>query len=395
MQESTLAGLRVLDLTRVVAGPFATRVLADFGAEVIKIQSKKIALKIESDTSPFFSAWNRNKRSITLDMNRSEARQLFLRLIEVSDVVVENFSPRVMSNWQLDYDNLRKVNQKLVMLSMSGMGQSGPWKDYVAFGPTVQSLAGLTCLTSYAEGAPMGLGYAYADIVSGLYGAILVLAALQHRNRTDQGQYIDLSEYEAICTTIGPTLMDALENRKEISPRGNMDSYIRAAPYGCYRCLGHDRWCVIAVFNESEWHAFCGVLGNPDWAKDEKYATLQNRLESMQDLDTHIGAWLAKRTAESAVELLQQAGVPAAVVQNAEDLVNDPQLSADGFFQSLSHPVLGETRIDTYPMKFRNCQKACWKASPLLGEANDYVFGEILGLDRTTIQSYIREGIIS
>jgi crotonobetainyl-CoA:carnitine CoA-transferase CaiB-like acyl-CoA transferase len=395
MRTGILEGLRVLDFTRVVAGPFTTRVLGDFGAEVIKIQSKKIAVGIESDSSPYFSAWNRNKKSITLDMNRSEARELFLGLAESSDVVVENFSPRVMSNWQLDYDKLRQVNERLIMLSMSGMGQSGPWKDYVAFGPTVQSLAGLTYLTSYSEDAPIGLGYAYADIVSGLYGSILILAALQFRDQTDQGQYIDLSEYEAICTTMGPALMDAFVNQKEISPKGNADDYIQAAPYGCYRCLGYDKWCVIAVFTEAEWQAFRSVLGNPAWATDDNFSTLQKRLQNVMDLDSHVADWMAKQTAERVAERLQEAGVPAALVENAEELAEDPQLLSNDFFDSLSHPVLGDIRIDTYPMKFRNYQKTSWKASPLLGEANEYVFGEILGMDHTTIQSYIQKGIIS
>jgi crotonobetainyl-CoA:carnitine CoA-transferase CaiB-like acyl-CoA transferase len=175
--EGILQGVRILDLTRIVAGPYTTRILADFGAEVIKIQSAKMAKGIESNTTPYFCAWNRNKRSITLDMDHREARELFLNLVKISDIVVENFSPRVMVNWELNYDNLQKSNGKLIMLSMSGMGQTGPWKDFVAYGPTVQSLGGLTYLTAYASDSPMGFGYAYADMVSGLYGAISILAA--------------------------------------------------------------------------------------------------------------------------------------------------------------------------------------------------------------------------
>jgi len=183
MQPTILKGLRVLDLTRIVAGPYTTRLLADFGAEVIKVQSAKMATGIESNTTPYFGAWNRNKRSITLDMDYREARQILLELVRISDIVVENFSPRVMSNWDLDYATLQKSNAELIMLSMSGTGQNGPWKDFVAYGPTVQSLGGLTYLTSYSQDAPMGLGYAYADMVAGLYGAILILAALEDRDR--------------------------------------------------------------------------------------------------------------------------------------------------------------------------------------------------------------------
>jgi crotonobetainyl-CoA:carnitine CoA-transferase CaiB-like acyl-CoA transferase len=195
--------------------------LADFGSEVIKVQSAKMATGIESNMTPYFCAWNRNKRSITLDMDYPEAREIFLKLVKISDIVVENFSPRVMSNWDLDYAALKKSNERLIMLSMTGMGQNGPWKDFVAYGPTVQSLGGLTYLTSYTQDAPMGLGYAYADMVSGLYGSIAILAALEHRDRCGKGQYIDLSEYEAVCTTIGPALIDAGFNQNQIVPQGN------------------------------------------------------------------------------------------------------------------------------------------------------------------------------
>jgi crotonobetainyl-CoA:carnitine CoA-transferase CaiB-like acyl-CoA transferase len=393
--EGILQGVRILDLTRIVAGPYTTRILADFGAEVIKIQSAKMAKGIELNTTPYFCAWNRNKRSITLDMDHREAREIFLNLVKISDIVVENFSPRVMANWELNYDNLQSSNKNLIMLSMSGMGQTGPWKDYVAYGPTVQSLGGLTYLTAYDQDTPMGFGYAYADMVSGLYGAILILSALEHCDRTGQGQYIDLSEYEAACTTIGPALMDAFVNLNEIVPMGNYDEHLPAAPYGCYKCLGKDRWCVVAVSTEDEWRAFCDVLGNPVWSEHNRFTSLPNRKKYRQELDLHIGEWMARQTAQSTADRLQQAGVPAGVVQNARDLGHDPQLLAGGFFISLDHPVLGETITDSYPITFKNYRNTSWKASPLLGEANQYVFGELLGMPDAAIRSYIQQGIIA
>jgi crotonobetainyl-CoA:carnitine CoA-transferase CaiB-like acyl-CoA transferase len=393
--EDILHGLRVLDLTRIVAGPFTTRVLADFGAEVFKVQSAKMTAGIELNATPYFCAWNRNKRSITLDLDRSEARALFVRLVKISDIVVENFSARVMSNWGLNYDNLQKSNEKLIMLSMSGMGQTGPWKDFVAYGPTLQSLGGLTYLTSYSRDAPMGLGYAYADLVSGLYGAVSILGALEYRDKTGEGQYIDLSEYEAVCTTIGPALMDAFVNLNETAPTGNTDEDLPAAPGGCYQCSGEDRWCVMTVFTEDEWQALCGVMGNPAWSRKNRFSSVPNRKKFKRELDSHIRHWMATQTAESVVECLQQAGVAAGVVQNAEDLAGDPQLIANDFFTSLDHPVMGETKTDTYPIVFKNYRHTSWKASPLLGEANQYVFGELLGMPEATIQSYIEQGIIA
>jgi crotonobetainyl-CoA:carnitine CoA-transferase CaiB-like acyl-CoA transferase len=328
-------------------------------------------------------------------MDHLEAREIFLNLVKISDIVVENFSPRVMVNWELNYDNLQKSNEKLIMLSMSGMGQTGPWKDFVAYGPTVQSLGGLTYLTAYVSDTPMGFGYAYADMVSGLYGAISIMAAMEHRDRTGQGHYIDLSEYEAICTTIGPALMDAFVNLNETVPMGNDDVYLPAAPAGCYGCAGEDRWSVVAIFTEDEWQAFCGVLGNPAWTREDRFSSLPNRKRYRKELDLLIGEWTAKRTAEYVVERLHRVGLAAGIVQNAEDLANDPQLLAKDFFTSLNHPALGEIKTDTYPITFKNYRNTSWKASPLLGEANQYVFGELLGMPDAAIRSYIQQGIIA
>ncbi len=394
-KDGILQGIRVLDFTRIVAGPYATRILADFGAEVIKVQTAQMAKGIESDTTPYFCAWNRNKRSITLNMDHRQAREIFLKLVRISDVVVENFSPRVMSNWELNYDNLKKSNEKLIMLSMSGMGQTGPWKDYVAFGPTVQPLGGLTHLTAYSQDAPMGLGYAYADMISGLYGAISILAALEYRDRNGQGKYIDLSEYETVCTAVGPALMDAFVNMTDMMPIENNDAHLPAAPYGCYQCQGEDRWCAVAVFSEKQWQALCSVFGNPAWSHEDRFASLSERQKHKRELDLLISKQMRKQKAESAAERLQQAGVPAGVVQNAHELANDPQLIANGFFTSLNHPVLGETKTETTPINFKNHRETSWRPSPLLGEANKYVFGELLGMTKAAIRSYVEEGIIA
>jgi crotonobetainyl-CoA:carnitine CoA-transferase CaiB-like acyl-CoA transferase len=388
-------GFRVLDFTRVLAGPYATRILGDFGAEVIKVQSKKTATGAEDNTGFYFNTWNRNKRSITLDMSRPEARKIALKLTAISDVLVENFSPRVMSNWGLNYEKLKEAKKDLIMVSMSGMGQTGPWKDYVAFGPTLQSLGGLTYLTSYSKDAPVGLGYSYADAVAGLYCAIGVLAALEHRDRTGLGQRIDLSEYEAVCTLIGPALLDAAANQKVIETLGNQSPHISAAPYGCYKCLGEDRWCVVAVFDEAEWHKLCNVTGNREWAKDPRFSNFAMRKEHAEVLDVLIQQWTSKNTAEMVMKLLQEAGVHAGVVQNAQDLMNDPQLQARGFFVKLDHPVLGKIVSDGSPIKIGSNGMPAWKSAPLLGEDNEYVYLELLGLAESEFKSYIERGIIA
>ena len=394
MDKEILSGLRVLDFTRVLAGPYATRILADFGAEVIKVQSKKTVRGAESNTSGYFTNWNRNKRSITLDMSYPEAREIALKLTAISDVVIENFSPRVMSNWGLSYERLKEVRPDLIMVSMSGMGQTGPWKDFVALGPTIQALSGLTRLTSFNEDSPMGLGYSYADTVAGLYAVLAVLAALEYREGKGIGQYIDLSEYEAVCTVMGPTFLDILANHKDILPRGNQSHHVPAAPYGCYRCLGTDRWCVIAVFNEVEWQALCEVMGNPDWSQEERFSTLSKRKKHAEELDELLGRWTGKHRAEELVYLLQEAGVPAGVVQSAEDLAGDPQLKARDHFVELEHPVLSNTISEASPIKFTDSTKADWKAAPLLGEDNRYVYIELLGLKEGELSSCIERGVV-
>jgi crotonobetainyl-CoA:carnitine CoA-transferase CaiB-like acyl-CoA transferase len=395
MSQGILNGLRILDFTWVLAGPYVTRILADFGAEVIKIQSKKTSRGAESNLTGYFNTWNRNKRSATLDMSYPEAKEIILKLTKISDVVIENFSPRVISNWGLGYERLKEVKPDLIMLSMSGMGQTGPWKDFVAFGPTIQALSGLTYLTSFTQDSPLGLGYAYADVIAGLYAAFAVLAALGYRDKTGKGQYIDLSEYEAICTLMGPALLDVSVNHKDIFPQGNRSEDIQAAPYGCYPCRGMDRWCVIAVFNEIEWENLCTIMGRPDWAKEERFSDLSRRKENKEDLDKFLEQWTLQYIPEEVVNRLQKAGVSAGVVQNAEDLANDPHLIARDFFVQLEHPVLGKTLSDASPIKFKETSRVEWKAAPLLGEDNRYVYMELLGFTEEELSSYIENGIIS
>lgn len=379
----------------MLAGPYATRILADFGAEVIKVQSKKTAKGAESNLSGYFNMWNRNKRSITLDMSFPEAKEIVLELTKISNVLVENFSPRVMSNWGLTYEKLKEAKADLIMVSLSAFGQTGPWKDLVAFGPTVQALSGFTFLTSYPQGPPMGLGYAYADPVAGLYAAFAILAALEHRDRKGQGQYIDLSEYEAMCSLLGPTFGDICANQTEVLPPGNRPENLRAAPYGCFRCSGTDRWCVIAVFDQSEWQALCRVLDHPDWTEDKRFSTFECRKKNEEALDQLLGQWTVQHSSGEVVHLLQEAGVPSGVVQDAEDLAKDPQLLARNFFIHLKHPVLGCTTSDRSPIRMSDRSTAGWKAAPLLGEDNRYVYMELLGMKEQEFSSYVERGIIA
>jgi benzylsuccinate CoA-transferase BbsF subunit len=389
-----LKGLRILDFTRVLAGPYVTRFLGDLGAEVIKVQTKKTAKGSESDGSAYFRTWNRNKKSITLDMDYPETREVVLSLAKLCDVVIENFSPRVMLNWGLTYEKLREVNLAIIMLRMSAMGQTGPWCNYAGYGQTIQALSGLTYMTSWDEQSPSGLGQAYADVISGLYGVVAVLAALEYRDRYGWGQHIDLSLYEAMCTLMGPALLNVSANQRDLTPMGNMEEGEPAAPYGCYPCLGNDRWCVIAVYSETQWQELCRILGDPSWAKQERFSTLATRKQYGEELDSLLARWTANREAETIVELLEETGIPAGVVQNARDLASDPQLIAREFFIKSEHPLKGTMIVDNMPIKSHDTFASHWEPAPYLGEDNQYVFLDLLGFSENRFWKYVKKGII-
>jgi len=395
MGENALQGIRVLDFTWLLAGPYATRILADFGAEVIKVQSKKTATGVESNATGYFNTWNRNKLSITIDMTHSESQELVLNLVKISDVVIENFTPRVMTNWGLSYEAMKEVKPDLIMVSMSGMGQTGPWRDFIALGPTIQALSSITYLTSYSQGPPVGIGYSYADPVAGLVAALATLAALEHRARTGQGQYMDISEYEVMCSLLGSTMLDYSANHNLAVPRGNTSEYMPASPHGCYKCLGDDRWCVIAVFSDEEWYALCRAMGNPSWAKQQKFSNLLGRLEHRGELEKLLEQWTLKYTPEEVVDMLQRAGVASGIVNNAADLANEPQLKSRGFFVQLHHPVLGNTDSDGTPIRLSRTPAQYRRASPLLGQDNRYIYQDLLGLSEEQLRQYIEKGVIS
>lgn len=392
--EKALKNLRVVDFTWVLAGPYATRILADFGAEVIKIQSQVTKGEEDPNTTGYFNTWNRNKLGITLNLSQAEGVSIARRLIQISDVVVENFSPRVMGNWGLDYNSLSQIKPDLIMVSMGGMGQTGPWKDYVAFGPTLQAFSGITYLTAFPGQPPVGLGYSYADHVAGLLAALAILEALEYRCKTHQGQYIDLSQLEAMCTLLGTALLDFTVNHREATPVGNRPAYQASSPHGVYRCKGEDRWCALGIFGGEQWQAFCQELGNPPWTREERFVTQSSRLENADELDRLVEAWTLKHTPEEVMTRLQKAGIAAGALQDASDLAQDPQLEARGFWVEADHPLLGKTTFDGSPIKLPQTPAQFHRAAPLLGQDNEYVYRELLGMSKEEISEYSARGIL-
>jgi crotonobetainyl-CoA:carnitine CoA-transferase CaiB-like acyl-CoA transferase len=378
MTDPILKNIRILDFSWVLAGPYATRLLADFGAEVIKVQPL-FAPEDDAFARAYYNMWNRNKRGVTLNLNQPEGVALARKLAGISDAVVENFSPRVMANWGLDYANLKKVKPDIIMVSLSVMGQTGPRRDYVGFGPTVQAFSGLTGLSSFPGRPPVGLGFAYADHVAGLYASLALLGALEERRRTGEGRFIDISQVEAMASLLGGDLSKA-------APLGNRSP--AAAPHQVYRCRD-GRWCAVAVFTDEDWVAFKKALGRPPWAEGEKFAALSDRIDNVEELDGLVGDWMRRHTAAEVMSRLQGSGVAAGVVDDAADLARDPQLKARGFFVEL-----GGTVTDASPIRLSRSEAEYRRAAPSPGQDNGCVYGQLLGLSDSEIAGLRERGVI-
>lgn len=378
LRRRALDGVRILDFTWVVAGPVATRILADQGAEVVKIE-RRDSLDLGSRRGGFTGNLFRGKESTVINMADPRGREIARQLVAVSDVVIDNFSARVMHNWGMDYESIRQIKPDIIAVSMSGFGHTGPQKDYVSYGPTLQALSGYTLSMRHANGEPAGWGYSYADMSGGYSGALAVLMALWHRKRTGEGQFVDLSQFETIASVVGPALLDILVNKKTLAPLGNRSQEAPAAPHGVYRCAGEDRWCAISVFTEDEWHAFGRVVGAPAWTRDARFSSLDQRLTHQEELDRHVEAWTRQRTAEEVMAGLQQVGVPAGIVANGEDLDRDPQLRARGYWARVRTPEGDEVVLDGTPVKLSTTPGYVAAPGPLLAEHTESVLKRLLG----------------
>ena len=328
-RQMPLTGIRVLDLSRVWAGPYGTRYLADFGAEVIKVESSRFLERRAND--PAYAEINRNKRFITLNFQHPEGRELLKRLVAVSDVVVENFSPRVMRQYEIDYDHLRQVRPDLIMVSMPGFGQEGPHRDFVSYGGPLMAYTGMALLWGHAE-SPIDAHskLPFPDYIAAATFALAVPVALQHRARTGQGQHIEIAQVEASATAMEVAFMDYFATGAVAAPVGNRDP--NAVPQGCYPCLGDDAWCVISCMTDAQWHALALVIGGPELGDDPRYAAADDRWSRHDDLDGLIRSWTQAYTPQQVMHLLQAVGVPAGAVQSGEDLWRDVHLRARDYY---------------------------------------------------------------
>jgi crotonobetainyl-CoA:carnitine CoA-transferase CaiB-like acyl-CoA transferase len=390
-----LDGIRVLDFTWVVAGPVTTRILADLGADVIKVE-RKDATDFGDRRGGLTGSLMRGKRSVVLDLSKPRGLALARRLAEVSDVVVDNFSARVMTNLGLDYESLRALRPGIICVRMTGFGLTGPQCDYVSYGPTLQALTGYSLLMAEPGKPPAGFGYSYSDLAGGNLGALAVLAALWHRRRTGRGQLVDLAQLEAVASVLGPVLLERAMDGGVSVPRGNASQERPAAPHGVYRCAGHERWLALTVFGDEDWRRFASAIGAPPWTADPRFASEAGRMAHTAELDRLIGDWALLQDAADAAERLQRAGVAAGLVADAEDLcVRDPQLAARRHFVEVPTPEGGTVRIDGTPFLLSETPGRVGGPGPLLGEHTDAVLAELVGLHADEIQALRDAGVVA
>jgi crotonobetainyl-CoA:carnitine CoA-transferase CaiB-like acyl-CoA transferase len=401
-----LEGIRVVEFTAGMAGPWIGRFMAYCGADVIKVESKdhpdvtrlyvppaNPGLGIQPRLSPWFTDWNAGKRFVALDLSREEGVALALRLAARADVVVENHSAGVMDRLGLGYATIRRLKPDIVMIGSSGYGGSGPCRSYVTWGPNIEALAGLGTLSGFPERECTITQYAYPDALAALHGLVAVMCALDHRLRTGRGQYIELSQLETTVSAIGHVMMEYLANDREPARRGNRA--LDAAPHGCYRCAGEDRWCAVAVRSEAEWRRFCDAVGHPEWGRDPRFAHRAARVANADALDRLVETWTAPRADHEVMRVLQAAGVSAGVVQNVEDQARrDPQLAARGFFETIEHAVLGPVVATGIPLGLTGTPGRTRGTGAAIGQDNDAVFGTLLGMSPAEIRHNVEAGII-
>jgi crotonobetainyl-CoA:carnitine CoA-transferase CaiB-like acyl-CoA transferase len=397
-----LGGLRVIDLTAFWAGPIATCYLASMGADVVKVESvqrpdgMRFAGTIGPHTQPMwewcpvFAGANTGKRDVTLCLDREEGIALLHRLAATADVLVENFSPRVLENFGITWDALHELNPRLIMVRMPAFGLDGPWRDRTGFAMTIEQVSGLAWITGYAD-MPLVLRGA-CDPVGGMHAVFALYLALEERSRTGCGQLVEVPLVECALNVAAEQVIEHSAYGTLLCRDENRGPY--AAPQGLYRCAAGGAYIALAVTTDAQWSALRTLLGAPRWARDDVLGTAAGRRAHHDEIDRGIHAWLADREAAAAVEELCAAGIPAACVMNAHDLMPNPQLEHREFFQTMHHPITGSTRYPGFPMRFSALgTRLHRRPPPTLGQHNDEILGGELGLSADRLRE-LRDGKI-
>ena len=403
-----MAGVRIVEMGQLIAIPFAMKLLGDMGAQVIRLESTRRLESYRSDSvyqndidgafwnrGANFYEQNRNKLGITLDLGRPEGLEILRRLISISDVFAENFTPRVIKNFGLEYTDLRRIKPDIIMVSSTGYGFDGPWANFGATGPATEGASGLAYSTGYAGGTPVMAEIPYVDYTAGEHTVFAVMTALMSRLSTGRGQFIDVSQTQTAAVTIPEVLLDFSANGRDPERIGNGDPVM--APHGCYPCRGEDRWIVIAVSDDDEWLGLCQVLGRTDWASNPEWRSAVGRLRHREDVDGLLAGATAEWDAHELMKALQAEGVSAGAVLDSKDLLFDPHLQERQFYEVVQHhPSTGMPPLPYAgrPWKLSGTPAVAPKAAPVMGEHNELVLGELLGMSKAEMEVLEREGVI-
>ena len=396
-----LEGMRIVSFDHVLAGPYGTTILAELGADVIKVESSKGGMDPfrffgtgeDPNLSPRFLEFNRNKRSFTVNLKHPKGQTVLHDLVAKADAVLDNYSVDVVERIGLAYDQLCKVNRDIINLRMPGLGTTGPKRHFSTVGVNITAFTGLTYLWNHpgVTNPPIGSQTVFPDYVSGTLCAIIIISGVLYRERQKRGAFIDLGQSEATAFMIGAHLMEAAASEKNPEPSGNVSPSV--APHGCYRCLGEDRWCVLAAENEQQWTALAKIMGS-GIIDDPRFATHAERLKNREALDALIGDWTQNKDAFAVRDELQCAGIPCGVVQTGEDLVNDRHLQQRGIIVAVDNPRLGRVVLPNFPLQFTNAQLTRRWEFPVLGRDTETVLRDVVGYDEETIAAHRRDGVL-
>lgn len=401
-----LAGTRVVELCWAWAGPLAARTLGDLGAEVIKVEgpSRPDAVRFGNypDDDPGDEPWNRgghfqkhsrNKKGLVLDISEPRGRDVFLNLIARSDIFIESNAPRVLGNLGITYEELRAVKPDLIMVSMPGFGNTGPLRDWVAFGLNLEAYCGLSSVTGYADTGPVRSVVPYGDPIAGLHTVVAVLAALRARRRNGTGQYIEVAQNESLLNVLVEPFFRRTVGGEDVHGDGCHHEHI--APHNVYTTRGEDEWVAIVAADEASFGALGDLVGHPQWREDSGLADPYTRKAREAELDTAISTWAAAETRESAIAKLQAAGVPATAVQRVDEIVHDERLRRRGYWREVDHPVTGQLTYSFLPWSYWRTDPAEMRPAPVFGEHNDTVLREILGMGDEEIEALYESGVVT
>jgi benzylsuccinate CoA-transferase BbsF subunit len=395
-------GVHVFDFSWVGAGPIHTKLLADFGATVIRIETAARPDVLRSSApyaggkpglnrSGYYALYNTNKLSISLDLKHPRAKEIVTKLVTWADVVADSFVPGTMETWGLGYEDLKKIKPDIIMFRTCQMGQSGPLAKQPGYGPMLAAYSGFTEITGWPDRMPVQPHGAHSDYMAPRMGGAALVAALLYRRKTGKGQCLDLSQLEASLHFLSPLFLDFAANGRKMKRRGNASPY--AAPCGIYRCKGENRWVAVEISSDEAWEGFCRLAADLSWPRDPKFATPLRRKENEEELNRLLEAWTIRFTPEELMARLQAAGISAGVVQNAKDLLEDPQLRANHFFWEMDHPEMGKFPFHGQAVKLSRTPAIPRLPSPCLGQHTEYVCCEVLGIAGEDFVSYMQEGV--